>query len=206
MTDIKVIKVSSNNKKIAEECNCCYNITDKFKDYGCHHKVCIECHNTMNKKLGRTTCLYCNPLENNNVVINVTPDIYPINDVVINYNFRQKNIRILIIDIICFTISCYGLILFGYFCFNFIKYINSDEDDYSSSDIFKLDKFSLDKAIYGLIYLLIFTYIVTTFLLLVLSRVGNDDEDHILCKATFYIFDKFSKYYRKFIKKICCIN
>ena len=200
MKDIKIIHISS-KKNVAEECTCCFEMKTKFKDFGCHHKLCIDCCQTMKKKSNRTTCLYCDPLPSNHVVINVSPRIYPV-DTVILPNNESKIYRSYFLDLICFLISFCICFILGFIIYNTIKFIDSDLE---KDNIFDFNKFTFNKGLSGIAYLLAFIYIFITGSMIFCGKNSRNEELRI-CTLLGCIYKNSNKGYNKIKNIICCLD
>ena len=205
MSDIEIIYVSS-KKNIAEECICCYENKNTFQDYGCQHKICIDCHNTMNKKLGRNSCLYCDPLPTNTVTINISPRVTPSNTVTINEESAKS--RKCWVDFICFLCCFYSLFPLGFIFRNIIYNLDNEKN----IDIFDFNEFTFGNAFTGVCYILLLLYILITILLLVDAiRVRfecitvRDNDELPICKKLSYFLDVICIGYNQFKNCICCV-
>ena len=199
MKDIKIIHISS--KKVAEECTCCFEIKKNFKDFGCHHKVCNDCYKIMRKKSNRKTCLYCDPLPSNNVVINISPRIHPIDNIMLTNN-ESKIYREYFLDLFCFIISFCICFILGFIIYNILKFTDSKLE---KDDIFDFSKFTITKGLAGIAYLLAFMYIFITGSMIFCGKNPRNEELRI-CTLLGCIYNNSEKCYNKIKKMICFIN
>ena len=198
MKDIKIIHVSS-NEPVAEECACCFEEKKQFKDFGCKHKVCIDCYKAMKN---RNTCLYCDPLPNH-FTINISPRISPFEDITVT-NTEPILYRLYFLDIFCFVYSSIFCCLFGFVLCNLFIYFESDSKD-KKEDIYNLNKFNFGKAMLGITYFIVFIYILISLGMIICGTNPSNQDELRICTFIRYIINSLSKIYDKFKKKICCI-
>ena len=205
MPDLKIIYVSGKN--VAEECICCFENKNKFQDYGCQHKICTDCHNTMKIQFNRNTCLYCDPLMTNTVTINVSPRVEPTDTITINEESAKA--RKFCIDFFCYVICFYSFLPLGFIFRNVLYNLDKKKD----VDVFDFNKFTLGKSIVGIFYILVLLYILATILTIIdIIRLRlncitiRDNEETPTCKSIVFIINVTFNVYNKFRKFICCIN
>ena len=155
----------------------------------------------MKEKFNRTTCLYCDPLPSNNVVVNISPRIHPIDNIVLP-NHESKIYRSYFLDFICFVISFCFCFIIGFIIYNTLKFIDSDSE---KQDIFDFSEFTITKGLSGIAYLLAFVYIYITAGMIFCGENTKNNELRI-CTFLGCIYKNSDKCYNKLKKIICCIN
>lgn len=200
MKDIKIIHISS-NEPVAEECACCFEEKEQFKDFGCQHKVCVDCYKVMKN---RKTCLYCDPLPSNHVTINISPRVSPLENITISTT-ESKLYRLYFLDIFCFVFSSIFCCLFGFVVCSLSIYLKSDSKE-NASEIYNFDNFSFGKAMLGITYFIILIYILMSVAMIICGTNPLNQDELRVCTLIECIVNSLSKGYDKFKKIICCTN
>jgi len=182
------------------ECQCCNENKREFKDYGCQHNICQDCHKKQKQQLKRDECMFCNPLQNK-IAVNVSVRVAPIDNIIIRSNSSNDKIKKVIAHIFFSIICCACIMISGFIFFNYYLYFDKSKDE--DEDPYDLNNFTLNKSIIGIVFLLCFIYILFGISLLV-CNCRRDDE--VVCPFIEKSFDCLYYYYNRLVNKICCIN
>ena len=183
----------------SEECLCCCDQKIDFKNYGCQHKICMECHTIMNNKDNRKTCLYCDPLQKDKISIDVLSNIEPIQNIVIEINVTPY--RSYLFDVLYFVFSCGICCILGFIVFNLYFYFDSNLD---KKEITNFDNFSLNKSFFGIIYICIFIYLIITCCI-ILAAIYPENRNRY-CNRIFDISLNIRNKYFQIKYILCCIT